>query len=76
MVIRLAVFILSAGWGLVSGGLYYSLHRNNALEATPGLNASILGASAFVITLFVLVRDCTRGCSSRLGRRRRRREAG
>ena len=54
MVIQLAVFLLSAGWALVSGGGYYALHRGNALEATPGLNASILGGCVFVITLFVL----------------------
>lgn len=54
LVIRLACLTMSAGWGLLSGGAYYYLHRSSALEATPGLNASVLGVSVFVVTQFVL----------------------
>lgn len=56
MVIRLACFMLSSGWALLSAGAYYGLHyRSSAeVEATPGLNAAILGVSTFVVTQFVL----------------------
>ena len=55
MVIRMACFMLSLGWALLSGGTYWYLHRSSAgVEATPGLNAAILGASVYLITQFVL----------------------
>ena len=30
------------------------MHRHNALEATPGVNATVLGVAVFVVTSFVL----------------------
>lgn len=55
MVVRLACLMLSLGWGLLSGGAFYAMHRSNGdVEATPGVNAVVLGSSVFVLTQFVL----------------------
>ncbi len=54
LVIRTACFVLAAAWGGVTGGAYYALHHGNKLEATPGLNATLLGAAVYVIAQFIL----------------------
>lgn len=46
--------MLAAAWGGVTGGAYYALHHGNKLEATPGLNATLLGAAVYVIAQFIL----------------------
>lgn len=54
LVIQLATFLLSGAWALISGGSYYLTHRGSSLEATPGVNASVLGGAVFLVTFFIL----------------------
>lgn len=54
LVIRLACFLLAGAWAAISGGAYYALHRHSHLEATPGVNAAVLGGATFLVTWFVL----------------------
>lgn len=54
LVIRMACFLLAAGWGALTGAAYYALHHGSKLEATPGLNATLLGAAVYVVAQFIL----------------------
>lgn len=54
LVIRMACFVLAAGWGAVTGLTYYALHRGSKLEATPGVNAAVLGGVVYVVAQFIL----------------------
>lgn len=50
----MACFVLAAGWGAVTGLTYYALHRGSKLEATPGVNAAVLGGVVYVVAQFIL----------------------
>ncbi|KFM24131.1 CTL-like protein [Auxenochlorella protothecoides] len=56
MVIQLAAFSMAVGWGFASGGVYYLAHRGAAagVEASPGLNAAVLGGMVGLASLFLL----------------------
>ena len=45
----MACFLLAAGWAALSGGAYYTLHRGNQLEATPGVNAAVLAVCVYIV---------------------------